>query len=107
MRLVGSGELRLPVIPTCLSPPFFCPCVAVVIGDGVTDMQARPPAQLFIGYGGVVQREPVMEGADLYVTDLQVPHPRVEAIPYQHSLNNTEYCILHCAAQEVTALLDA
>lgn len=44
----------------------------MVIGDGVTDMQARPPAQLFIGYGGVVQRKPVKEGADLYVTDLQV-----------------------------------
>lgn len=43
-----------------------------MIGDGATDMQARPPADLFVGYGGVVQRQVVKEGADLFVTDLTV-----------------------------------
>jgi phosphoserine phosphatase len=43
----------------------------VMIGDGVTDMQARPPADAFIGYGGVVVRKPVQEGADLFVTSFQ------------------------------------
>ena len=44
----------------------------VMIGDGVTDMQARPPADAFIGYGGVVERAPVRDGADLFVKDFQV-----------------------------------
>lgn len=41
----------------------------VMIGDGVTDMEAKPPADAFIGYGGIVIREPVKEGADWFVTD--------------------------------------
>jgi phosphoserine phosphatase len=44
----------------------------VVVGDGVTDMQARPPADLFIGYGGVVVREKVRDGADWFITDFKV-----------------------------------
>lgn len=41
----------------------------VMVGDGVTDMEARPPADCFIGFGGVVQREKVVAGADWFVTD--------------------------------------
>ena len=41
----------------------------VMIGDGVTDMQAKPPADAFIGYGGIVVRKPVKEGADLFITN--------------------------------------
>ena len=41
----------------------------VVVGDGVTDMQARPPADAFVGYGGVVAREAVERGADWFVRD--------------------------------------
>lgn len=40
-----------------------------MVGDGATDMEARPPADLFVGYGGVVVREKVKKGADLFVTD--------------------------------------
>lgn len=43
----------------------------VMVGDGATDMQARPPADAFIGYGGVVVRKRVAEGADWFVTDFQ------------------------------------
>jgi phosphoserine phosphatase len=32
-------------------------------------MQARPPADAFIGYGGIVVRKAVQEGADWFVTD--------------------------------------
>jgi phosphoserine phosphatase len=39
----------------------------IMIGDGATDMQARPPADAFIGFGGVVVREPVKKGADWYI----------------------------------------
>ncbi len=42
-----------------------------MIGDGVTDMQARPPAALFIGFGGVVDRPTVRAGADWYVTHFE------------------------------------
>jgi len=41
----------------------------VMVGDGATDMEARPPAALFVGFGGVVVREPVKAGADWFVTD--------------------------------------
>mmetsp|Transcript_18357 Transcript_18357/g.20439 ORF Transcript_18357/g.20439 Transcript_18357/m.20439 type:complete len:285 (+) Transcript_18357:115-969(+) len=41
----------------------------VMIGDGATDAQAKPPAKAFIGYGGVVERSAVKEKADWFVTD--------------------------------------
>uniref|UniRef100_A0AAV1UG61 phosphoserine phosphatase n=1 Tax=Peronospora matthiolae TaxID=2874970 RepID=A0AAV1UG61_9STRA len=40
-----------------------------MVGDGVTDLQARPPADLFVGFGGIVTRDVVKEGADLFVSD--------------------------------------
>lgn len=43
----------------------------VMIGDGATDMEARPPADMFIGFGGVVVRENVRTGADWFVTDFR------------------------------------
>jgi phosphoserine phosphatase len=41
----------------------------VMIGDGATDLQSRPPADSFIGFGGVEQREVVKENADWFITD--------------------------------------
>ena len=41
----------------------------VMVGDGATDMQARPPADAFVGYGGVVVRPAVRDGACLFTTD--------------------------------------
>jgi phosphoserine phosphatase len=43
--------------------------VMAMIGDGVTDLQARPPADLFVGFGGIVTRQVVKENADWFVTD--------------------------------------
>ncbi|CAM9859386.1 unnamed protein product [Phaeothamnion confervicola] len=43
----------------------------VMIGDGATDMQARPPAEAFIGYGGVAVRGAVRAGADWFVYDFK------------------------------------
>lgn len=40
----------------------------VMIGDGATDAQAKPPASAFIGFGGVVEREAVKEKADWFVS---------------------------------------
>jgi phosphoserine phosphatase len=46
--------------------------LVVMVGDGATDMQAKPPADAFIGFGGVVVREKVRAGADWFVTDFKV-----------------------------------
>uniref|UniRef100_A0A8C5LR80 Phosphoserine phosphatase n=1 Tax=Leptobrachium leishanense TaxID=445787 RepID=A0A8C5LR80_9ANUR len=43
----------------------------VMIGDGATDMEASPPADGFIGFGGNVTRQQVKEKAKWYVTDLE------------------------------------
>ncbi len=61
----------------------------IMIGDGVTDMQARPPADLFIGYGGVITREKVKEEADWFVTDFQVFHISYYRICMYYALLST------------------
>jgi phosphoserine phosphatase len=40
-----------------------------MVGDGVTDLQARPPADLFIGFGGIVARQVIQENADWFIRD--------------------------------------
>lgn len=40
---------------------------AVFIGDGSTDMDTKPPVDLFIGYGGVVARQNIEKCSDIYV----------------------------------------
>eukprot|EP00904_Undaria_pinnatifida_P005881 jgi/Undpi1/2422/HiC_scaffold_13.g05803.m1 len=57
-----------PKVIGLLSKKFQYDCV-VMVGDGATDMQAKPPAKAFIGYGGVTVREAVRRGADWFVTD--------------------------------------
>eukprot|EP00048_Salpingoeca_helianthica_P006576 m.100309 g.100309 ORF g.100309 m.100309 type:complete len:225 (+) comp14055_c0_seq1:83-757(+) len=42
----------------------------VMLGDGATDMEARPPADLFIGFGGNVVRQAVRDGADWFVSSM-------------------------------------
>ncbi|XP_047569617.1 phosphoserine phosphatase isoform X3 [Lutra lutra] len=41
----------------------------VMIGDGITDMEACPPADVFIGFGGNVIRQQVKDNAEWYITD--------------------------------------
>ncbi|KJE89325.1 phosphoserine phosphatase [Capsaspora owczarzaki ATCC 30864] len=42
--------------------------VTIMVGDGITDLEARPPADMFIGFGGNVRRQAVQERADWFVT---------------------------------------
>merc|ERR1719277_2189058 len=42
-----------------------------MVGDGATDMEAKPPARLTVGFGGNVVRENVKMLADLYIYDFQ------------------------------------
>merc|ERR1711915_444742 len=43
----------------------------VMIGDGATDLEACPPADAFIGFGGNQVREKVKENASWFVTNFQ------------------------------------
>lgn len=43
----------------------------IMIGDGATDAQAKPPAAAFIGFGGVAVREKVKATADWFVTEFE------------------------------------
>ncbi|WP_353567877.1 HAD-IB family phosphatase [Haloferula sargassicola] len=39
----------------------------VMVGDGISDLESREACDFFIGYGGVVERKAVREGADHYI----------------------------------------
>lgn len=51
----------------------------VMVGDGATDAQARPPADTFIGFGGVVTRQAVKDKACWFVTDFEAMIDIVES----------------------------
>lgn len=40
---------------------------ALLVGDGVSDLLARPAVELFVGFGGVARRERVAAQADVYI----------------------------------------
>ena len=40
-----------------------------MVGDGITDIEARPPADVAIGFGGIIARPAVRERADWFVLD--------------------------------------
>ena len=44
-----------------------------MVGDGATDLEARQPggADIFIGYGGVVERPSIAAKADWYMYDIR------------------------------------
>ena len=46
------------------------PEVVVMMGDGVSDLEAKGEVDLFIGFGGVVAREAVKAGAGAWLTDM-------------------------------------
>ncbi|EDV96556.1 phosphoserine phosphatase [Drosophila grimshawi] len=45
--------------------------LVTMIGDGATDLEAVPPANNFIGYGGNVVRTEVYRRAQYYITDFE------------------------------------
>jgi phosphoserine phosphatase len=40
----------------------------LMIGDGASDLATRPVVDLFVGFGGVVKREKVVNGSDIFVS---------------------------------------
>lgn len=65
-RTGGKGE-AINVIRRSLGPNNKM----TMIGDGATDLEASPPADNFIGYGGNIVRDEVRNRAQYYVTDFQ------------------------------------
>lgn len=41
----------------------------IMIGDGISDLETKPDVDLMIGFGGVVTRDKVKQGADLWLND--------------------------------------
>ena len=41
-----------------------------MMGDGISDLETKPEVDVFIGFGGVVARPRVKDGADYWVTDM-------------------------------------
>jgi len=46
------------------------PRPVLMVGDGMTDLEARPPADAFAAYTGVAARAPVVAGADFVAPDM-------------------------------------
>ncbi|MCW1886476.1 HAD-IB family phosphatase [Luteolibacter flavescens] len=46
------------------------PEVTVMVGDGISDLESKPEVDLFIGFGGVIARKAVEEGADAWLTNM-------------------------------------
>jgi phosphoserine phosphatase len=40
---------------------------AMLIGDGLSDLEARPAVDLFVGFGGAVKRARIVADADVYI----------------------------------------
>jgi phosphoserine phosphatase len=47
----------------------------MLVGDGITDLEARQTVKLFVGFGGVVRRERVAKEADVFIES-----PGLEAV---------------------------
>src|SRR5690606_10082389 len=46
-----------------------------LVGDGITDLEARGGVERFVGFGGVVRRAAVEQGSELYTAE-----PRLAAV---------------------------
>ena len=48
------------------------PRPVMLVGDGITDLEARPVVDCFVAFAGVVGRTPVLQGADAVVRSLSL-----------------------------------
>lgn len=46
------------------------PEAVVMVGDGVSDLESKTEVDLFIGFGGVIPRDAVRKGADVWLEDM-------------------------------------
>ncbi|VDO31561.1 unnamed protein product [Haemonchus placei] len=72
----GSKDVGKPAVMGLLKKQGYKQLV--MVGDGATDLEAAPPADAFIGFGGNQVREAVRSRADWYVTDFDVLRKALE-----------------------------
>ena len=46
------------------------PSRTIMVGDGISDLEARSETDFFIGYGGVIARDSVRQNADFWIEDM-------------------------------------
>jgi phosphoserine phosphatase len=65
----------------------------MLVGDGITDLEARQMVKLFVGFGGVVRRERVAEEADVFIETpgLEAVVPLALSEGKARSLKGTEH----------------
>lgn len=78
---------------------------ALLIGDGSSDLRASRAVDLFVGFGGVEARKPVMDGAPAYIHSASIaPLLALAAGPAKlEKLLNTKH---HAVAQKAFQLID-
>jgi phosphoserine phosphatase len=66
---------------------------AMLVGDGMSDLAARPAIDLIVGFGGVIIRQKVVEEADIFIKckSLAPVLPLALAEDERAGLHNTEY----------------
>lgn len=69
---------------------------AMLVGDGVSDLVARPAVDIMVGFGGVVSRERVAAEADVFISSNNL----APVLPL--ALAEAEYALLAGSAYEVT-----
>ncbi|CAI4227931.1 unnamed protein product [Auanema sp. JU1783] len=74
----GSKDVGKPAVIALLKKKFNYKNV-VMVGDGATDLEACPPADTFIGFGGNQIREAVKNRADWFVTNFVDLQQELEA----------------------------
>lgn len=52
----------------------------VMVGDGVSDLETKEDVDLFVGFGAVVARERVKDGADIWLPEMREPEALMEMI---------------------------
>lgn len=67
----------------------------VYIGDGVTDLEVKGTVDLFIGFGGVAERERVRNNADIYVRNCDLCS-LLEFILSQNELQQAKSALTKC-----------
>lgn len=78
---------------------------SLLIGDGSSDLRASRAVDLFVGFGGVEARKPVLEGAPTFIHTASIaPLLALAAGPAAvHKLLNSNH---HAVAQKVFRLID-
>lgn len=61
------------------------PQQVIMIGDGISDLETRCDVDVMVGFGGVVSRDKVKQGADVWLTDFYDPGILTSILPNEIS----------------------